>query len=120
MRYIILLVLLTGCAKMDGKNDSRAKDLFSSWTGETSGTTLDLRNMVFGQQPITIAFSASSGCNCTIDIVGSQDSGTATLFSCTQYGPTNYCGGIGTTIYSYTNSYSGVLELCSSGCENYR
>ena len=73
MRYIIILILLTGCAgKMDGSGGS-SKNLFSEWTGQTSGTKLDLTDMVFGQQPITIAYSPNSGCNCTISIVGGQE-----------------------------------------------
>lgn len=124
MRVFILLMLgvfLINCVACAKKDDSKpSKDLFSLWHSDNNGD-LDLQNAHFGVMPIQLAYAPNAGCYCTIEIVGTQSSGTASLSGCTNYGPTNYCSS-GLTIYNYTNQ-SATLTLCNqfgSNCEIYR
>lgn len=119
MKKLILLIAVAGVSACGESEESAgSKDLFSLWTHSSSAVTLDLRGAGFGGSEIELQYSPNSGCVCTLEVTGSQTSGTALLYSCDNYGPVNYCSA-GATAYTYTNQ-GGVLTLCDGTCEAYR
>jgi len=115
---MFVAITMVACSKEKSSTPS-SKNLFSLWTSSTAGS-LDLRAMDFGAYAISIAYTANSGCNCTIELDGTQKEGTATIHSCSHYGPANYCDP-GTSIYGYVNENAN-LTVCLDGgdCDVYR
>lgn len=120
MRHLILLCLfLAACGSGSGGaggsggggGSVRTVSLFSRWTAP-NGSVIDMNGMTFGNNAITIAETANSGCNCTATITGDNGTGSASVFNCSHYGPGgNTCSG-GTTVYTYVN-YNATLNLCN-------
>ena len=119
IRKLIMLLVATGCITACGSDDESqsSKSLFSLWTSPT--TELDLRSATYGVQGFTYSTSANTGCNCQLELTGSESSGMAIIGACTHYGPTNFCPA-GNVIYDYTNQ-NAILTLCEgTDCEDYR
>ena len=121
MRKAILLMVITGaltaCGGV-GESGEANKSLFSEWTSTSTGLVMDLRNAGYGPQAFRYYTASNNGCDCTLEILGNNESGTAPLSSCTHFGPTDVCSS-GTTIYNYTNQ-NNTLSLCNGGCEDYQ
>lgn len=117
MRYLLIaLLFLTACG--DPLETKDEKPLFSKWVSGDS--ELDLSGLGFSPSAVSIKLAPNSGCNCTIELIGTELSGEARISACTHYGPTDYCWA-GTNIYDYTNSF-GYLYVCLRGgnCEVYQ
>ena len=119
-RKLVLLLVLSGCLTACGSEDESpaAKDLFSAWTSTSTGVVFDFTNGTYGPQAFRYYVAVNNGCDCSLEILGNNDSGTARLYACTHFGPTDYCSA-GTTIYNYTNQ-NATLTLCDGTCEEYR
>lgn len=116
MKYLVIVsisLIIAACGKDDGSPQS--KSLFSYWQNEN--LQLDLRTAGFGTYGIRFEYTSNSGCDCQLDISGTQSAGTAIIFNCMQYGPVNYCTA-GATIYDYTKTAT-TLTVCEggNGCE---
>lgn len=117
MRYLILLsLILTACAGQESSQPT-SKELFSRW--QSSNVTLDLTGAVFGTNEVRFEYAANAGCDCALDIFGDQSSGTARVYSCDHYGPTDYCHA-GAVDYTYTNQNAALSVCDGSDCEVYR
>lgn len=109
---MLLLLGIVGCGRPEASTPE-SKDLFSVWKDST-GHVFDLTNYTFSTQDIFIPQSSTSGCQCSLDLSGTQASGEAYRHGCTHYGPdTNYCP-VGATAYTYTN-VGAELTLCELG-----
>lgn len=72
--------LLSACG--GGGGDS-SKELFSVWTRDGSGSTLNLTGVQFSRQtPIYSIDRDGSQCNCLLTITGTQERGSIALNSC--------------------------------------
>jgi hypothetical protein len=114
---VLIIALLSGCGGGDDA-DSSSKPLFSKWTSTVTGVVFDFTLGVYGPQDFRYYTAPNNGCDCTLEILGNNESGTAYLTSCEHFGPTDVCGP-GGTLYNYTNQ-NAVLSLCDGGCEEYR
>lgn len=76
---VLSAVLLAGCG--GGGGDS--KELFSAWKRDSDGVVLDLSSAEFGN-PKWFAFYFQNGaqCNCVLNVLGQQDSGTFVRNQC--------------------------------------
>lgn len=78
---VTALVVLSACG---GGGDDDSKDLFSLWKSDPGNAPLDLTGRSFNTtQPISIFVVDGSVCNCNLTIIGDQESGAASLNSCT-------------------------------------
>jgi hypothetical protein len=123
-RMIILLVLsgvLTACGGGSDGGAAASKSLFSSWSSSTAGA-IDLTNAQFDViYPVRFALSPNMGCDCNIQVSGTETSGAAYISSCVHYGPQNFCAA-GTASYTYTNQ-NATLSICADAdgsCDVYR
>ena len=115
---ILLCLALTACGSKD--ESAQNKDLFSLWTH--GSTQIDLRGAEFDvKYPIQFAYAPNAGCNCNVQVMGTQTDGIFYITGCVNYGPSNYCTDAG-IIYNYTNS-NATLNVCNdidNQCEVYR
>jgi hypothetical protein len=74
------IALLAACG---GGSDEPSKDLFSIWTQDGTGATLDIRGASFGNPHYLYAFSpAGTKCICELTVIGAQDRGSFALSRC--------------------------------------
>ena len=74
------IALLTACG---GGSDDPSKDLFSIWTQDGTGATMDIRGGSFGKPHYLYAFSPTgTKCICQLTVIGEQDKGSFALSSC--------------------------------------
>lgn len=73
-------VLLSACG--GGGDDESSKELFSLWTRD-DGVRIDLTGGAL-RTPFPLAFFRPNGaqCNCTMTVVGTQDSGSVVINQC--------------------------------------
>ena len=120
-KKLIYMLVLSGCLTACGGSGDDApasKDLFSQWQ-TADGAWLDLSGLDFGTFGLDLYLAVNVGCSCTVNLTGTQTSGVAYVYSCTHFGPTDYCTD-GTVEYTYTN-IGGTFQLCTGGsCEVYR
>lgn len=124
MKPIILvasLMLLAGCGSSSGGSaPTSSKELFSLWTRTSGQGELDLRSLTFDNgMDIMFVVSGVGSCRCRFTVDGTQQSGTYSIYSCSQvtgnYNCVNFAGS-GT----FTNQ-NATLSLCDSGgCVTYR
>lgn len=118
MKVLILIsvMFLAACGSGSG-GDSNSKDLFSKWNGPAP---LDLTQATFGTGKIFFAITQEQFCSCDIDITGTQNSGTAHVYSCVKIN-TNYACYNFQDVYTYTKT-NNQLGLCDTGnnCEVYQ
>lgn len=117
--FLAVAALISGCAKENGSTPS--KNLFSLWTADANQATLDLRAANFGSQTIGFLFVGGASCSCTMNISGSQSSGTYTLSGCSYVsggGGDPGCASLNGS-GTYTNA-GAVLSICTSSCSTYR
>lgn len=74
------IALLTACG---GGGDDPSKDLFSIWTREGSGATMDIRGASFGTPHYLYAFTQDgTQCICQLTVIGEQDKGSFAMSRC--------------------------------------
>lgn len=119
MKHVLLAVALAmtgvGCG---------GKSLFSLWTSDETGFTLDLTNSEFGANSIAFTLTGGGACLCTMTISGTEKEGSAIISGCTYSaggsgGADPGCAGLdGTFGYAIEG---GTLTVCeSAGCSTYR
>ncbi len=115
------VALLTACG---GGSDEPSKDLFSLWTQDGTGATMDIRGAGFGNPHYLYAFSPTgTKCICQLTVIGEQDKGSFALSSCisTPYNSTKnpQCEAMNVA-GNYTN-LSAILTLSTQrGTVTYR
>ena len=121
-KKMIILMVISGCLSACGEelqsSKGSSKDLFSKWTNQVNGIEFDFTGGTYGPQAFRYYVNATNGCDCTLEVLGTNDSGTASLSSCSHFGATDYCTA-GTVIYNYTNE-NATLTLCDTGCEEWK
>jgi hypothetical protein len=74
------IALLAACG---GGGDEPSKDLFSIWTREGTGATIDLSGGSFGSPNYLYAFTQDgTKCICELTVIGAQDKGSFAFSSC--------------------------------------
>lgn len=121
--YLLVLTVFFAACGSGGGSDAERKALFSKWTEAGTSQTLDLTGLTFGRLAIKLGLSTYSSCNCTLDLIGTETAGTATIYGCTYDGPTgpHHCSP-SRHVYDYTNA-NATLTLCEQGfktCSTYR
>lgn len=120
----LMFLVLAACAK-GGSGDSgggATKDLFDIWTRDDLALTLDLRSGTFGAFTMTWTLSDGSHCTSTINVSGSQSSGSYSVSGSVYSGGGS--GDPGCSSLDDTGTYSKtatILTICSStnGCGTY-
>ncbi|MEW6478670.1 MAG: hypothetical protein AB1455_04360 [Pseudomonadota bacterium] len=74
-------VLLSACG--GGGDDEPSKDLFSIWTQDGTGATIDIRGASFGNPHYLYAFAQDgTQCICQLTVVGTQEQGSFAMSRC--------------------------------------
>lgn len=74
------IALLAACG---GGSDEPSKDLFSIWTQDGTGATIDIRGGSFGKAHYLNTFSPTgTPCICQLTVIGQQDKGSFAISSC--------------------------------------
>lgn len=115
------VALLAACG---GGDDEPSKDLFSIWTQDGTGRTMDIRGAGFGSPHYLYAFSPTgTQCICQLTVIGEQDKGSFAMSRCisTPYnGAKNQQCEAMNVAGNYTN-LSAVLTLSTQrGTATYR
>lgn len=118
----VAIATLTACG--GGGGDS--KDLFSLWTRDGDGVRFDFSGGAFSMPSQLALFRANGAqCNCTMTVVGTQDSGNVVINQCYYVAgsasgePNPKC-----TIHNGVGSYSKTSDVLTlsgpNGTANFR
>lgn len=117
MRYLVLILVLSvllACGKEE-------KSVFSVWTGEQSGSILDLSNTKMGTSELFFDYASGGRCIATVGVAGSEQQGTAIITN-----PLATGGADQATCDQLAGSYTFEIKddkmtLCKSGaCATYK
>lgn len=121
MRYLLIVIFLTACAKSGGSSDSNQsasnKDLFSQWS--SSSYSLDLSQLQFGHSA-SIVWILNNGANCTSTIVVNGDGGSGSASISNSHWTGGGSGDPGCSSFNNSWSYQnsgGELTACAQSCE---
>lgn len=112
-------IVLTACG---GGSDS--KGLFSLWTNNTTGATIDLQSAQFGTQNVISLYPPTAvKCLCRLAIIGDESSGSYALTSCIvspyDSATDGQCKALNST-GNYTNAENTLTLSNSAGSTTYR
>lgn len=94
----------------DGGGDQQGKSLFSIWEDSSGLFTIDLRQAELnGTTQVSATTAFNDQCVCDLELIGTEESGSANLSSCSG---TSNCSLI-ERAGDYFNS-SGTLQICES------
>ena len=122
MKKLLFLVLLVGCG---GSDDGVAnKGITNVWTLEDDSFVFDLSSetLPISAGSMEFVFSGGERCLCTVDVTGTESSGTYVLSGCTYTSGGGGDPGCGSIDSSGTYSASGAnMQLCDGGgCATYK
>lgn len=109
------IALLAACG--GGGGGEPTKDLFSIWTRDETGATMDIRGGSFGDPHYLRAFAQDgTQCICQLTVIGTQEQGSFAMSSCIST-PYNHaknaqCEAMNTA-GNYTNA-SAILTLTTT------
>jgi hypothetical protein len=128
----VLLVLAffgLGCAQGGGSSSSGTtpKSIFSLWTATDLSLTFDITGQTFGTFGVAFVLSSGEQCNTTVNVSGSETSGTYSISGSTYVPSTGGGSDPGCAGFNQSGNYSksgSDLTFCSTSptvaCKTYR
>ena len=118
MKYLSPFLFSIALVACGGDSSSSEKELFSLWNDTSDDTPLDLRGGSLGEVN-AISFYALDGsqCDCELRFLGTEDSGSYVLNSCSYVYGSSAGGDPGCESINHTGTYSKSaksLEICDS------